>query len=101
MKLWHLLVVVAALGLLVTVPIVCSGVLGFERGAAEDNAREWANKMGYRDIAVVCMKFDTDQNGYISCDVGASGDKPAASIECTGFLSLNSGCKRRVLVPGS
>ena len=47
---------------------------------------EWTN------VAVMCQDYDTDSNGYVTCTIGAQGQR-LESIECPIRFSFNSGCR--------
>lgn len=70
---------------------------------AEAEARSYVRTMfpGARSARVVCMDFDTDGDGYVSCDVALDG-RPVA-LECAVRFASNSGCKLRgaVLTTGA
>jgi len=61
---------------------------------AEKEARSYLRRMFHTNpTAVNCMDYDTDDNGYVSCD--AIVDGRAVSLECSKNLSWNSDCKLR------
>lgn len=104
LKLWLFL---AAGGLVAAGAIVIFFFFGrtigqffFGKGYAEDQLKEYVTKVLNQDVnGVSCQAFDTDKNGYVSCDFTTTSqpDTPR-SIECSawGFQGfLNRGCKTR------
>lgn len=67
------------------------GLTGAHKEEAEKQATAWAKQMGLQDAKVSCVSNDTDGDGYVSCTV-ASADK-IHSIECTGAMTINEGCR--------
>lgn len=69
---------------------------GADKQAAERNAAEWASALGLSVQSVQCMKYDSDDDGYVSCTVSAKnqdGSVQIVPVECSGILSLNEGCR--------
>ena len=62
-------------------------------GGAEELAREWATNMQYKVVAVTCVDYDTDNDGYVSCTLRVEGQKEMVPLECTGPWSWNDGCR--------
>lgn len=46
----------------------------------------------WTQVTIMCQAYDTDGNGYVTCTIGAQGQRPE-SIECPARLSFNSGCR--------
>lgn len=104
-KLWLFL---AAGGVFLIVAIILLITFGknigqffFGRSFAEDQLREYVTKVLNQEInGARCQAFDTDGNGYVSCDyTTASDSNRVRSIECSawGFDGfLNRGCKTRL-----
>ncbi len=73
----------------------------FGRNFAEEQLKDYVTKVLNQDVnGVKCQAFDTDKNGYVSCDyTTTSTPDNVRSIECSawgldGFL--NRGCKTRL-----
>jgi len=99
--LMELIIVVAIIG-------VIAAIVGFgitkcssSRSTAEDEAREYASKMGMTIKGVSCMNRDTDGDGYVSCTLNAvekDGKENPIPIECAAKWSYNNdGCKEAIL----
>lgn len=77
------------------------GQFWFGRSFAEAQLKEYVTKVLNQDVnGMSCQRFDTNSNGYVSCDYTTTKtpDNPR-SIECAawgldGFL--NRGCKARL-----
>jgi len=67
------------------------GCSGQAQEQAEGEARAFCAKTGLAVTGAECMKFDSDNDGYISCTCFAQGQTPLA-IECASGL-FNSGCR--------
>lgn len=73
-----------------------------QRDGAEAEGRSYLRRMypGAQQRTVSCMTYDTDNNGYVSCDAVVDGRQVplecAASAGC--LLFCNEGCKARQMV---
>lgn len=94
-----LLIAVPAIGLFVVIPVVLmvSSVSGADAEAARKAAETYMSDLGLTG-RVVCQSVDTDGDGYISCTAREDNGE-MIPIECSGAISLNSGC--RAQKPGS
>ena len=77
------------------------GQFFFGSSFAETQVREYVTKVLDQEVkGASCQRFDTNNNGYVSCDyTTASAPGQPRSIECAawgldGFL--NRGCKARI-----
>lgn len=61
-------------------------------GVDSTNAHDFAARHfpGYSDLE--CMRFDSDDDGYVSCTLQDANGTPQA-IECSTTLSCNDGCR--------
>lgn len=66
---------------------------GADQEAAEEAARTWASDLGIELKGVSCAKMDSDGDGYVSCTV-RDGREQIHQIECTGLVTINSGCRQ-------
>jgi hypothetical protein len=73
----------------------------FGKGFAEGQLRDYVASLQKTQVqGASCQVFDTDSNGYVSCDYTIANDPGKTySIECAawgldGFL--NKGCKTRI-----
>lgn len=97
----ELIIAVAIIGIFVT--LVGFGITkcSSSRGTAEDEARDYAQKMGMEIKGVSCMNRDTDGDGYVSCTLNVvekDGKTSSVPIECASKWSYNNdGCKEAML----
>lgn len=78
-----------------------SCLLGSEEHA-EQQAREHADKLGWKVTGVACVNTDTNGDGYISCTlVLDDGTERALACAAGDFLSRVKGCKKAPLVQES
>jgi hypothetical protein len=64
---------------------------------AQNEARAYLQRMygaSARGATVSCMEYDSDDNGYVSCDAVLRDGRPIA-LECGAAISWNDGCKLR------
>jgi hypothetical protein len=73
----------------------------FGRSYAEGELREYVGKVLQQEVrGVSCQPYDTDDNGYVSCDYTlATSQNTVSSTECAvwglaGFI--NRGCRTRL-----
>ncbi len=59
--------------------------------SATDNATTWARQVGLKADAIVCDRFDSDGDGYVSCAFRTGTD--VTVYECAGLFSWNHGCR--------
>ncbi len=85
--------------------VVLVGTCAMKFVSSEGSATN--NAMKYREVfhpdwqgaVVSCQSYDTDNNGYVSCTIGATNHNPEA-IECPVKFSLNDSCRpARNMVP--
>lgn len=80
---------------------MCGGCVD-QKPTAERQARTYLHTMypNAEHITFSCMNYDTDSNGYVSCDAVVD-DEPVA-LECAAnemcFAFCNNGCKLRPMV---
>lgn len=78
--------------------IVFAGTIGRGCISSTSSATEAANRYvstfhpDWSSPRVSCQGYDTDQNGYVSCTIGAPNHQPE-SIECPALVSFNSECR--------
>lgn len=67
--------------------------LGWNKSAAEKNAKAWAKEMDIDMTHAVCNSRDTDGDGYISCAFHIG--EGVQTFECAGwtFIMPHSGCR--------
>ena len=69
----------------------------------EAQAKAWASKLFKGEVQATCTRFDTDGDGYISCDVAVESPRGTSvyPVLCAAPLTLNAGCKLKpVITPG-
>jgi len=75
----------------------CIGnVSGMNQTTAEQEARDYAGKMGLQVQGVDCARNDSDGDGYVSCSLSIKqpdGSLKLQPIECAVKISTNSGCR--------
>ncbi|HNC57040.1 MAG TPA: hypothetical protein PLP33_16480 [Leptospiraceae bacterium] len=90
------IMVMTAIGLIFL--IIFAAIIGRGCISSNSSATEAANRYvstfhpDWSSPRVSCQSYDTDQNGYVSCTIGAQGRQPE-SIECPGIVSFNSECR--------
>ena len=75
----------------------CPNMTGAHKGAAEEEAKEWATELGMKYTSVSCVAKDTDGDGYVSCTFMMT-DGTTKGVECAGARGdgtwiRNSGCR--------
>lgn len=99
--LMELIIVVAILGVFVTIAGFGITKCSSSRDTAEEEARAYASKMGMTIKGVSCMNRDTDGDGYVSCTLNVvekDGKENPIPIECAAKWSYNNdGCKEAIL----
>lgn len=73
-----------------------------QRPTAEREASAYLHQM-YPDAQrthVTCMSYDTDSNGYVSCDAVVDDEQVALECGATAmcFFACNNGCKLRPML---
>lgn len=104
----ELLVVIIIIGILASILIgsIGSGLLrSRDVSKSEEMAKAHLLKLypKVKDLGAACTERDTDNDGYLSCDVsGVDGnERVQEALLCAAPWSLNSGCKRNVYaLPG-
>ncbi len=92
----ELLIVVAVIGVLIAIGGVAFTRCFRSQDHAEEEARTWATKMGYKVVGVNCVSRDTDGDGYVSCSMNATdanGNAASLALECAAVLTNNDGCR--------
>lgn len=90
------IMVMLAIGLIFL--IVFAGIIGRGCTSSSTSATEAANRYvstfhpDWSSPRVSCQNYDTDQNGYVSCTIGAPSHQPEL-IECPALVSFNSECR--------
>lgn len=73
-----------------------TSVSGEDQTTAENEARDFARKLGLKTTGVSCAKTDSDGDGYVSCTLSveqANGESKVEAIECARALTINDGCR--------
>jgi len=60
---------------------------------AKTNAEAYAKNLGAGGKVLSCSSQDSDNNGYVSCDI-QKGDGTTAPVECS-YKRGSSGCKAK------
>ena len=66
-------------------------ISGRNQAAAESSLAQYVSGTVYE--ARTCRNRDTDNNGYISCDVLDTETKRIETVECAAPFTFNSGCR--------
>lgn len=93
----ELMIVVAIIGIIVSIAAgSCSSLRG-SSGFAASQASQFASQLGWKVKGLSCAGYDTDSDGYISrtASVEENGVVSTKAIECASGapLSLASGCR--------
>ena len=60
----------------------------------EQEAKAYAQKLGYNVMGASCMNYDSDSDGYVSCTVSLQDLREPIGVECSSrYKILQSGCK--------
>ena len=62
-------------------------------GVDQNAAETWVRKHFENVADLDCARFDSDDNGYVSCTIFFSDGRRPEPIECAASLSLQSGCR--------
>lgn len=102
----ELMIVASIISILV---VVFAGALNRkdQSAYAAGEAKQFAaNILGIPDANVSCMKYDTDNNGYVSCTIGSvtqTGQRIVQSVECAteSIFQSNEGCRMPQMYQGA
>lgn len=94
----EIMIAVAIVGILLSLGAGALGVGCNHKEEAEASAREWAGVMYPRkQTNVLCVKRDSDGDGYVSCTVSVASESGATpqmvAIECAAGMTMNEGCR--------
>ena len=94
----EIMIVVAIVGILAAIVGGGLGVGCNHKDEAEAQARAWAGAMyPGKQANVVCVKKDSDGDGYVSCTVSVASEAGATpemvGIECASGWGGNEGCR--------
>lgn len=81
---------------------VVANVSGASEKKAKEEATSWAVGMGIQPSGVTCAGTDSDNDGYVSCNIAeklANGTTQIHAVECGRALSFNSGCRTARFMP--
>ena len=76
--------------------LILSIVACGNKSAGEEQAREYAKALGIKIHGVTCMRDDTDDDGYVSCNMSIAdnnGKVTIQPIECAVKWTMNTGCR--------
>lgn len=68
----------------------CAGV---NHKPAVETARAYGQRMGLEVERIECARMDSDADGYVACSLKLAGERRPLTVECTGLLTLNYGCR--------
>jgi len=100
----------SVVGIIVLIGVVVFGAMkctanysGASRDHATEQARAFANELGYTEAHVSCAGGDSDNDGYVSCTVAPLPKQGNPfSVRCTAAYTLQvDGCKLTPMVTGS
>jgi hypothetical protein len=96
----NLIFVSIAVIIVTTLVLNLGGIMGLNSNKAEKTANEYVQKLyGTEAKGVSCSNSDSDDDGYVSCDVN-TGTK-VILLECPTFTSFfNTKCKTRLIGKG-
>jgi hypothetical protein len=93
---------IAVIAIMVVGGIFLRPLLGNQENT-EAQAKAWASKLFGGEAQATCTRFDTDGDGYISCDVAVKSPSGTSvyPVLCAAPLTFNTGCKLKpVITPG-
>lgn len=93
---------IAVVALMVVGGVFLRPLLGNQEHT-EAQAKAWASNLFEGEVRATCTRFDTDGDGYISCDVSVQSPRGTSvyPVLCAAPFTFNSGCKQKpVIAPG-
>lgn len=89
----ELMIAIAIIGVLVIMVMTTVVRCSSSHASADQEAKKWAEGMGYTIKGLSCVDYDSDGDGYVSCTVNVDQSTTPIAIECAGKLSWNNGCR--------